>query len=133
MNYTFEQLKEDVRKEAVALKQNATKEELRKLDFVTLNSRFIDQCIYGQMCELCRTPRAIELIKSCCVKYVKNEVFFPGSGIEWNKVIKNPNQVAGMEAGLTYISAIEAYIMLPEARNANLIAYLRGETETLEL
>ena len=34
---------------------------------------------------------------------------------------------------LKYISAMEAYIMLPEAKNANLIAFLRGETETLEL
>jgi hypothetical protein len=30
-------------------------------------------------------------------------------------------------------SAIEAYILLPEANNAGLIAFLRGETENLEL
>jgi hypothetical protein len=34
---------------------------------------------------------------------------------------------------LKYLSTIEAYIMLPEANNANLIAFLRGETESLEL
>jgi hypothetical protein len=32
-----------------------------------------------------------------------------------------------------HFSAIEAYIMTPEANNANLISFLRGETETLEL
>jgi hypothetical protein len=34
---------------------------------------------------------------------------------------------------ITHFSAIEAYIMTPEAQNANLIAYLRGETNTLTL
>lgn len=33
----------------------------------------------------------------------------------------------------SHFSAIEAYILLPEAQNANLIAFLKGETETLEL
>jgi hypothetical protein len=32
-----------------------------------------------------------------------------------------------------YYSAIEAYILLPDARNGFLIAYLRGETDNLEL
>jgi hypothetical protein len=33
----------------------------------------------------------------------------------------------------SHFSAMEAYILLPEAKNANLIAFLRGETDNLEL
>lgn len=32
-----------------------------------------------------------------------------------------------------HFSAIEAYIMTPEANNESLIAFLRGETDNLEL
>lgn len=50
----------------------------------------------------------------------------------------NGTTVAGFINSRTCIedvhySAIEAYILLPEARNANLIAFLRGETDNLEL
>lgn len=132
--YTFEQFKEDVRKEAEALKIHATVEERERLSEALLRPELIDRCIYGLMTGNCRSERAMQLIKSCCKAYILNAEFKPISGdTDWNKVYTAPTDVIGAEGSLTYLSAIEAYIILPEAKNANLIAFLRGETETLEL
>jgi hypothetical protein len=70
--YTFEQLKEDVRKEAEALKIHATKEEREKLNFKDLFPESIYQCIYGQMTGSCSSIRAANLIESCACRYVRD-------------------------------------------------------------
>jgi hypothetical protein len=54
--YTFEQLKEDVRKEAEALRVHATKEERERLDIDTFNPSNYDNCIYGQIAHNCFSP-----------------------------------------------------------------------------
>lgn len=133
MTYTFDQLKDDVRKEAEALRVHATKEERANLDLETFNPSYTSECIYGQMCEGCRSERAIDLIKKCCISFINNCGFKPRSGdFDWNDVYTTSDQVHKRET-VSYLSAIEAYILLPEARNANLISYLRGETDNLEL
>lgn len=117
--YTFEQLKEDVKKEAEALRVHATKDEREKLCLELLDPNHTDFCYYGLMTGECDSPRAIELIGKCTLKFYKQarEGFCPADkGVIANRW-----------------SPIELYGTLPEARNANLIAYLRGETETLEL
>ena len=140
--YTFEQLKEDVRKEAEALRVHATKEERETLNFRNLNPVNADNCIYGQMTGSCFSKRAAILIHACCVRYFQHNAvpgFLDVANMERlqqyvNGVTVN-NFVSVRSSGHheCHFSAIEAYICLPEARNANLIAYLRGETETLEL
>jgi hypothetical protein len=142
MSYTFEQLKEDVRKEAEALKVHATKEELAKLDFDKLDPQSPSECYYGQMTGSCASSRAHTLIAKCCSVMVVNAGYEPeGVGVA-SIMTKKPVSKSYMRqirddgdniTYLKYISAMEAYIMLPEAKNANLIAFLRGETETLEL
>lgn len=141
MTYTFEQLKEDVKKEAEALRVHATQEELAKLDTEIFDPGLSDLCCYGLMTGSCGSPRAHELISKCCVRLIDNEDFdaeansleevrscLPKSATELSKFRKTEGTTY-----LKYVSPIEAYIMLEDARNANLIAYLRGETETLEL
>lgn len=134
MTYTFENLKDDVRKEAENLRKYATKEELEKLDFDKLDSSDRTRCIYGQMTGNCFSQRSAELINNCAITHfeelpdaveemigyvIEKELFFLQKRTDpWVP---------------TSYSAIEAYICLPEAKNANLISYLRGETETLEL
>jgi|ERR1044072_1818913 hypothetical protein len=117
--YTFEQLKEDVRKEAEALKVHATKEERESLCLELLDSSHVSKCYYGQMCGECDSDRAVELIGLCTQKF-----FLIGD---------NGVQEADKGKIANRWSPIEAYCTLPEANNANLIAFLRGETETLEL
>lgn len=62
--YTFEQLKEDVRKEAENLRVHATKEELGKLNLKYLDPNITVRCYYGLMTGECDSPRASELIQN---------------------------------------------------------------------
>jgi hypothetical protein len=146
--YTFEQLKEDVRKEAEALRIHATKEELSKLNMKNLAPRYYDQCVYGLISGDCFSVRASDLIFNCCPRFFKandNHGRHLVSEVPKGRFIEfvNGQKIADVntaddlhfhraECG-SHFSAIEAYILLPEANNANLIAFLRGETETLEL
>ena len=142
MSYTFEQLKEDVRKEAEALRVHATKEERERINLKDFFHRGRHSCIYGLATFDCHSQRAAELIQKCTPRYFKNkrltDIRFEG----FKGITKRVNgmQVKGFVQSRTsddieskHYSAIEAYILLPEANNANLIAYLRGETDNLEL
>ena len=60
--------------EALNIKENATSEEIAKLDEDKVNGEDQRKCIYGLMTGHCNTDRAIELIKKCCTRVynVKN-------------------------------------------------------------
>lgn len=137
--YTFEQLKEDVRKEAEALRVHATQEERERLDIENLEPDFLMNCIYGLMTGSCYSERAAILIESCACRYVKDghltSIKYDGFARIAEKIngAKVENLYENRNSSESHYSAIEAYILLPEANNANLISYLRGETETLEL
>lgn len=140
MSYTFEQLKDDVRKEAEALKIHATKEELAKLDTKLLDPESRTGCIYGGIATHCDSPRAIELISKCACRFFIDNALSDIQYDGFEGIAKHVNGIkvddlAGLRhfSDYAHYSAIEAYILLPEANNANLISYLRGETETLEL
>src|SRR5687767_8745177 len=138
--YTFEQLKEDVRKEAEALKIHATKEERERLDFSALNSTSVTNCIYGQMTGHCDSERSLYLIGKCAARYTRDYslglIYEEGfsrisnhiNGTEVCNLNKKRPTVFDTE-DISHYSMIEAYILLPEANNASLIAFLRGETE----
>jgi hypothetical protein len=139
--YTFEQLKEDVQKEAEALRVHATKEERERLDIEMLDPSMNALCIYGLMTTHCNSDRAIHLIENCACRFIKTNSI---SAIERYGFKEIQEVINGAKADNLqksrinlcdpgHYSAIEAYICLPEANNANLIAYLRCETETLEL
>lgn len=139
--YTFEQLKEDVRKEAEALRVHATKEERERLDIEILNPHMNPLCIYGLMTSHCNSDRAIHLIESCACRFIKTSSI---SSIEYNGFKEIQEVINGAKVGNLqqsrkdlfepgHYSAIEAYILLPEASNENLISFLRGETQILEL
>jgi hypothetical protein len=142
--YTFEQLKEDVRKEAEALRVHATKDERERLNMQDFNGNLQDGCIYGLMTGSCASERAHELIRACCSKYIINDGYSP-SIMRDRKDIEIPvaktsspklarvRKVGEMGTTLKYLSAVEAYVMVPNSKDANLISYLRGETETLTL
>jgi hypothetical protein len=138
--YTFDQLKEDVRKEAEALRVHATKEELLKIVYAALDPQSRWGCIYGMATKDCHSERAIELIQKCCVRYFVNNSINKIKDEGFEGVVKRVNgtEVDDLKSDRTgmfpgHFSAIEAYILLPEANNESLIAFLRGETETLEL
>lgn len=139
--YTFEQLKEDVRKEAEALRVHATIEERERLDIDELEPQFLDHCIYGLMTGNCNSERGVELIGKCACRYIKDGglTYIAMEGFERIQRFVNGDKVDNLYAIRNddnediHYSAIEAYILLPEANNANLISFIKGETEALEL
>jgi|GEM_PF-1640369 len=145
-NYTIEQFLEDVRKEARMLKQSATEEELSRLSLNDLQPDFGGYCIYGQMTGSCFSMRASELIFKCCPRFFNGRRFDDfkldaqiamqsanGATIKGVKTVKDFYEHRICFGDEWYFSVIESYIMIPAAKNAELIAYLKGETDTLEL
>jgi hypothetical protein len=133
-----EKLKELVRIEADNLRKHASGSELSKLDFDSLDVNNTQLCVYGQMTGFCHSPRAIELIKSSAQEFVFVnedsgfiELEFENFKNRWiRKEFKSVNSVEYSER---YFSPIETYIYQTDAKNKELIEYLRGETDTLEL
>jgi hypothetical protein len=71
--YTFDQLKEDVQKEAEAMRIHATKEERERLDIEGMDPNSTKRCYYGLMTGECDSERATEeclvyLSTSCNLK-----------------------------------------------------------------
>lgn len=143
---TKEQFLKDVRTEINNIKKYATKAEINRLDFENLNPDSKYKCIYGQMTGICTSPRASELIFKSCARYIS-----PGDDyIKTDSFIKLKSQINGKtipdiknnkqflntrrEFGeIQHFSSLESYIMLPKAKNKNIISYLKGETKKLVL
>jgi len=143
MEYTLEQLKAEVAQEAENIKKYATPEEIDRLNFDTLNPTIMDECIYGQMTGDCFAERACNLIQKCAVRYIADQsiTFILNDGFERIKKYVNGTHVEDLYKNrggriseeIFHYSAIEAYILLPEAKNKNLIAHIKGQTKTLNL
>ena len=119
--YTFDQLKEDVRKEAETLRIHATKEERERLDVETMRPYDCKKDVYGQMTGEYDSGRATELKIKCAPLFIDGDIQdFKTVGI--HECFKDFSW-----------TPIEYYTLGTEANNANLIAYLRGETDNLEL
>lgn len=141
--YTKKQLIADATKEAIALKEHATKNELNKLNFDLLDANHICKCIYGQMTGDCFSHRAAQLIEKCTPRYFSVDYLTPDSNITTMKKISaaaNGTEVENFEKQRVnahfespHFSAIEAYIAFKGNKNKNLIAYLKGETNDLNL
>ncbi|MDL5044618.1 hypothetical protein QQ054_00965 [Oscillatoria amoena NRMC-F 0135] len=119
-----EELKALVRQEADNLKIHATTQELSYLSFQTIDPDQIFNCIYGQMTGDCTNFRAVELLNYCAVPYSNRlDIYEQPRKQEFKRffLMNNP------------FSAIEFYIYQIDAKNENLISYLKGETDNLEL
>jgi len=144
--YTQEQFLEEVAKEAEAIKQKATKREIDRLSFRRLCPAKTDTCIYGMMTGDCYSQRAAELIIACTPRYFQYPVMpasweYEADKISFKRISENANgeEVVGFLADrmsrifTVNYSALEVYILWKEAKNENLIAYLRDEIDTLIL
>lgn len=120
MSQITPKLKDLVRQEADNLKIHATPEEIADLDFDNLMPEDTHNCIYGQMTGDCFDKRAVELLNLCAIPYSSSNQ----SWIPCDSEFKTDGRA---------FSAIEVYITQYNAKNENLIAYLRGETNTLDL
>lgn len=132
MTYTKKQFLEDVAKEARALKRHATKEELSWLNVKTFDPKDEELCIYGQITGMCRSKRAVELMTVCAKRFFKNIVY---NAIDiGDNILDEVNGKKSHEPeSMDFVSAIETYIATPDAKNKNLIAFLKDERKDLVL
>jgi len=131
----------EVREEIENIKKHATIRQIGKLDFDSFDASEPALCIYGQMTGNCFNMPAFKLIKKCCVRYHLED----GScGYNFSRIknyINGTKQKPLSECDRKYndrihnrhYSALEAYITFGEAKNEEVLAYIKGETETLEL
>ena len=120
-----ETLKKLVISEATKLKFCATQTELSKLDFDNLSPESFERCIYGQMTGDCQSERASELLSCCAVPYSSDLDYLRRTSIKRFNVINRRK--------LLVFSAIEYYITCNDAKNRELIDFLRDKTQKLEL
>lgn len=145
MQYDKDQFIWDVINEAIALRNNATKKERKRLNIQILAPMSEYSCIYGLMTGSCFSTRATELIAQCCPKFFYPSAVSHGNSIEQiiinsdgrdaNKFAKTRSMSSDTDTmpGPMLYSAIEAYITLHNSDREGLIAYLRGESETLDI
>jgi len=138
MKYNRYQLEWDVINGAIALKENATDEELSKLCEENLDPFSGIQCIYGQATGWCHSSRAIELINKCAVRFIANNALDDievGGMAAIKKVLNKTDKVVHYNAtnSMRYFSPTETYIGLHDANIAALVAFLKNQTQTLEL
>lgn len=128
-----ERLIKMVTQEIENIKLHATKEEIDKLDILSLDPAVGSECMYGQMTGHCRSIRAVELIKKCTVKYTEG-----GRAVYCEIISKKDAIIEATDKGYfysdyEYLSMLEYFIIDYDYNNRDIIAYLRGETDTLNL
>ncbi len=137
MKYTKKKFLEDVAKEARAIKKHATEKEILNLSFENLNVASFNNCIYGQMTGDCTKQRGVELIETCCKRYVDLDSITRIRWEGWKAISRKINGTKPPSkrypGTIKFLSSIEAYIAMPTAKNENLIAYLKGERKDLVL
>jgi hypothetical protein len=126
---TMEKLKPLVRREAEKLKGFATKEELSRLSLESLDSDDVRYCIYGQITGHCASARAVELLNLCAKPYSLGLLKYEPT----RKRVFKRKDCYFVPLDPTY-SAIEFFICHADKEAlAALIAYLKGETEILDI
>lgn len=132
---TKKQFLKDVKYEIDNLKKHATDTEKSRLNFYAFDPEGVRDCIYGQMTGDCKSHRASELIGLCCRRVVVNygkldsfETILPVVNGKFDKDSFNSNR-----GELLYLSSLEGYIFAEEAKNEDVINYLRGYSNTLSL
>lgn len=145
----------DVMFEINTLKELATREEIANLDFETFDPNNTRSCIYGQLTGNCQSVRAKELMDKACVRVmdlnnkidvldkpfssIQNYVNGKNEGQGWNdeggKYVKGFIDLVFEEGSrnFNHISVLEAYIALKDAKNGDLLKYLKGEINSLTL
>lgn len=131
------------------IKRYATPEEIAKLNLASIDSYDKTGCIYGQMTGSCLSFRATEMIEKCCVRYINQLPTYDGYTERFNKVFSEHINGREMPDGFVaredvhdvwdndrttnYLSALEGWIIRPEANLKGIVRYIKGDTDKLVL
>lgn len=137
----------DVLHEVEMLRQHATPEEIAKLNLENFCPTSKSQCIYGQMTGTCISDRARELMAVACIRCMNlpttDEIDLQQGRID----IDDPEFVINGEyteqtwkevsvfnvRNFQTMTVLEAYIITRYANIKGIMAYLKGEADTLSL
>ena len=127
----FSEIYSLVKLEAEALRKHATQEEKDKLNIDDVSPGDIQKCFYGLMTGGCFSLRANFLIVSCAKPFSRWITRYKRSYVQTFRY----NRYSGNRM---YFTPLEYYIYQAYTQNqrgsiANLIAYIKGESDTLEL
>ncbi len=132
----------DVAHEIQSLKTNATSEELARLNVKKFNPVLPETCIYGQLTRDCASMRARELMDKGC-KRVWHVGDFGVDELNKRQYLNVKKFINGEYTGqlwssmygrsYNYLSALEGYICLKDAKIQHIIDYLKGDVEVLNL
>jgi len=139
---TKKEFLDDVMHEINMLKKHATKEEKENLDFLEFNPLYPTRCIYGQLTGNCANKRAKDLMDKSCIRVMSLE-----DGVDElrNKTFnKIKNKINGKYTQQTWedvadsrfyshLSSLEGYIALKNAKNEQILQYIKGEIDTIKL
>jgi len=131
----------DVMHEINMLKQHTTAEEKKLLNSETFNINFFRGCIYGQLTGSSSSLRAKNLMKVCCITVVRigngSEQFENISITDKKFKIKGPNKEQAWknlpDSRHRYLSALEAYLFTKNAKNVEILEYIKGNSDTITL
>jgi len=118
---------EHVETEATHIRENATNEEINKLDFDYLDPEHVEHCIYGQMTGKCDSERARELTPKSFRS--TPALGYKESFTKWDKFRRQPTRSFGKFVGFTHL---EVYIMLKGAKTEELLKYIKGVNKTFK-
>ena len=123
------ELKKLVKQEADNLRKYASQEVRERLDADHLDFRDQYCCVYGQMAGDCFNSYATKLLNQCTAPFSKSHVNYKNGSLKNSTFSNHRSEVADE----TFYSPIEFYISQIGAKNENLIRYIKGETDKLEL
>lgn len=128
----LKRFKELVTNEAILLKKHATKEEISRLNFDTINPTHNFKCIYGQMTGSCESFRAHELMLLCCKEEVISSMTNQING-KINKGFIRYGIWSPIEIYITAKRTLSEFeTSLNKAGTKRLIKFLKGETKTFK-
>ena len=125
-----------VEKEIISIKENATTEEIEKLNFIHLDPLHPTSCIYGQMTGDCENLRSKDLMGKGCTLVFDSLTFDCFEDLilcAHSRESNNSDDWSSKFRNAYYFSALETYIALGDSNNKNVIAFLKGEVKELEL
>jgi len=144
-----EQFLSEVKHEIEQLKIHASNREKNNLDFRAFDPVVPTQCIYGQMTGACYSKRAKELMDLSCIRLMNIRLGYltdKFDGYEDEKFLTNGKYQSNLtwrdeeldswgrySRKFEHLSALEGYILLSDAKNRQIISYIKGEIESLEL
>jgi len=137
-----EQFMTDLMHEINTLKTLSTDVERSRLNFNDFDPENPTRCIYGQMTGDCRSARAKELIDSCCIRVIDTKArnIRAGQSVDDIEDLINGGYSGqmwgddGSRKRWIHLSSLEGFIQLKDdAKNSEIIAYIKGELKGLSL